>query len=112
VPICSVPIQLRSNDLVIDAHSVQVKLDGVIVAMPSIDLLRFKKNSKGAISGTEMVLRFMPTVHMRSIDGSEFEVKLISYCRLSLNKFHVYLAFQSLDKRELGKLKGFVAEFA
>jgi hypothetical protein len=112
VPKFAVPIQLVFKNHVIDVHSVQVKLDGVIVGITSADLLLVKKGNNGEIAGADMVVRFMPTTAMYSIEGSAFKARLMTAFRLSLNRFHVYLAFQALDKSELGKLKRHIAELS
>lgn len=110
MPNCAVPIQLTFNNHVVDVHSVQVKLDGLVVDMTSADLLLLKSETHDQIAGASMVMRFMLKTHMSPIGGSEFKVRLVTAFRVSLHKFHVYLAFQSLGKRELGKLRNFITE--
>jgi hypothetical protein len=107
-----VPIQLIFNDQTIDTRSVQIKLEGIIVEFSADDLLLIRNESNGGVTGAPVNLRFLPTAHAVSLGGSTFSAKFMTVFRLSLNKFHVYLAFQSLDKYELGKLKRLITEIA
>ena len=104
------PIELKFDDHVIAIRSARVKLDGIIVDMAASDLARIKKEGNGKITGAQLTLRFMPAADRRSVEGTVFAVKPRTAARLSLHRFEVSLAFQSLGKHDLLKLKRFVAD--
>jgi hypothetical protein len=105
-----VPIQLTFSDQAIDTRSAQLKLDGVIIEMSAVDLLLVRNENNGELAGAHVSLRFLPTTHTHSVAGSMFSAKFMTLFRLSLNKFHACLAFQSLNTEELAKLKRCIAE--
>jgi hypothetical protein len=105
-----VPIQLTFIDQAIDTRSALLKLDGVIIEMSAVDLLLVRNENNGELSVAQVSLRSLPTPHTHSVECSTFSAKFLTLFRLSLNKFHACLAFQSLNKVELAKLKRCIAE--
>ena len=109
MPTAEIPVLVFSDDRVLKANTINIKRDGVTIVATDTDLSFFKNDSDEVVVGAQMIVKFVPAKSNGLLTGAAFDVRLVNVLRMSVDRFRVFLAFQSLDRIELASLKQYMA---
>ncbi len=109
MPTAEIPVLVFSDDRVLKANTINIKRDGVTIVATDTDLSFFKNDSDEVVVGAQMIVKFVPAKSNGLLTGSAFDVRLVNVLRLSVDRFRIFLAFQSLDRIALASLKQYMA---